>query len=180
MFVWFESWGNLPILGQPQPSPAHYLLKLASGFDQTKHTLIGAPAPPPWQNQDDWKVIRPRSPAASRPLTALVLLPLPARYSLSLSDVFRTKFPCYEVNGFIIYSYISGYLQKLNYYRVFFFFEVLISLFDKLENKQDGCVCWFDMRCKDAISVMSIWENDNPISSLCFKPGLLFFFLFVS
>ncbi|KAM7524900.1 hypothetical protein LguiA_014802 [Lonicera macranthoides] len=36
---------------------------------------------------------------------------------------------------------------------------------------EDGCVCWFDMRCKDAISVMNIWENDNPISSLCFKPG---------
>ncbi|CAL5346206.1 unnamed protein product [Camellia sinensis] len=34
---------------------------------------------------------------------------------------------------------------------------------------EDGCVCWFDMRCKDVLFVMNV--GDNPISSLCFKPG---------
>ncbi|CDO96845.1 unnamed protein product [Coffea canephora] len=35
---------------------------------------------------------------------------------------------------------------------------------------EDGCVCWFDMRCKDVLFVMDV-GNHNPISSLCFKPG---------
>ncbi|GFZ06154.1 transducin/WD40 repeat-like superfamily protein [Actinidia rufa] len=34
---------------------------------------------------------------------------------------------------------------------------------------EDGCVCWFDMRCKDVLFVMHV--GDSPISSLCFKPG---------
>lgn len=34
---------------------------------------------------------------------------------------------------------------------------------------QDGCVCWFDMRCKDLLFTMDAAQN--PISSLCFKPG---------
>ncbi|KAF5944539.1 hypothetical protein HYC85_018616 [Camellia sinensis] len=34
---------------------------------------------------------------------------------------------------------------------------------------EDGCVCWFDMRCKDVLFVMNV--GGNPISSLCFKPG---------
>ncbi|KAI3710129.1 hypothetical protein L2E82_39903 [Cichorium intybus] len=34
---------------------------------------------------------------------------------------------------------------------------------------EDGCVCWFDMRCKDLLSTMDVAQN--PISSLCFKPG---------
>ncbi|XP_058201020.1 uncharacterized protein LOC131315833 isoform X1 [Rhododendron vialii] len=34
---------------------------------------------------------------------------------------------------------------------------------------EDGCVCWFDMRCKDVLFVMLVGED--PISSLCFKPG---------
>ncbi|KAI8568042.1 hypothetical protein RHMOL_Rhmol02G0167100 [Rhododendron molle] len=34
---------------------------------------------------------------------------------------------------------------------------------------EDGCVCWFDMRCKDMLFVMLVGED--PISSLCFKPG---------
>lgn len=33
---------------------------------------------------------------------------------------------------------------------------------------EDGCVCWFDIRCKDVLSIMHV--GDNPISSLCFKP----------
>lgn len=33
---------------------------------------------------------------------------------------------------------------------------------------EDGCICWFDMRCKDVLSVLHV--GDNPISSLCFKP----------
>ncbi|KAL3522531.1 hypothetical protein ACH5RR_015365, partial [Cinchona calisaya] len=35
---------------------------------------------------------------------------------------------------------------------------------------EDGCVCWFDLRCKDVLFVMDVGDN-NPISSLCFKPG---------
>ncbi|CAK9148104.1 unnamed protein product [Ilex paraguariensis] len=35
---------------------------------------------------------------------------------------------------------------------------------------EDGCVCWFDMRCKDVLFVMDLGSN-NPISSLCFKQG---------
>ncbi|VFQ58832.1 unnamed protein product [Cuscuta campestris] len=35
---------------------------------------------------------------------------------------------------------------------------------------EDGNVCWFDMRCKDAIFTMDV-ANHNPISSICFKPG---------
>ncbi|KAF5764825.1 putative transcription factor WD40-like family [Helianthus annuus] len=34
---------------------------------------------------------------------------------------------------------------------------------------EDGCVCWFDMRCKDLLHTMDVAQN--PISSLCFKPG---------
>ncbi|GAV57597.1 WD40 domain-containing protein/Cellulose_synt domain-containing protein [Cephalotus follicularis] len=34
---------------------------------------------------------------------------------------------------------------------------------------EDGCVCWFDMRCKDVLLVMDV--SKEPISSLCFKPG---------
>uniref|UniRef100_A0A7N0RDE7 Transducin/WD40 repeat-like superfamily protein n=1 Tax=Kalanchoe fedtschenkoi TaxID=63787 RepID=A0A7N0RDE7_KALFE len=35
---------------------------------------------------------------------------------------------------------------------------------------EDGCVCLFDMRCKEVIYTMEVGEN--PISSLCFKPGM--------
>lgn len=35
---------------------------------------------------------------------------------------------------------------------------------------EDGCVCWFDMRCKDVLFVADV-GNCNPISSLCFKTG---------
>ncbi|CAL1410426.1 unnamed protein product [Linum trigynum] len=34
---------------------------------------------------------------------------------------------------------------------------------------EDGRVCWFDMRCKEVQFVMEVGEQ--PISSLCFKPG---------
>ncbi|KDP21124.1 hypothetical protein JCGZ_21595 [Jatropha curcas] len=34
---------------------------------------------------------------------------------------------------------------------------------------EDGCICWFDMRCKDAQLVMEVGQQ--PISSLCFKSG---------
>ncbi|KAI6705418.1 hypothetical protein NL676_008380 [Syzygium grande] len=34
---------------------------------------------------------------------------------------------------------------------------------------EDGCVCWFDMRCKDVQLVMEIGKE--AVSSLCFKPG---------
>ncbi|KAM3748401.1 hypothetical protein ACB098_05G106200 [Castanea mollissima] len=34
---------------------------------------------------------------------------------------------------------------------------------------EDGCICWFDMRCKDVQLVMEIGKE--PISSLCFKSG---------
>ncbi|KAJ8761834.1 hypothetical protein K2173_005406 [Erythroxylum novogranatense] len=34
---------------------------------------------------------------------------------------------------------------------------------------EDGCVCWFDLRCKDAQLIMEVGEQ--PVSSLCFKPG---------
>nr|CAN61931.1 hypothetical protein VITISV_029935 [Vitis vinifera] len=36
---------------------------------------------------------------------------------------------------------------------------------------EDGCICWFDMRCKDVVLTMDL--GVNPISSLCFKPGCL-------
>ncbi|KAL1826846.1 hypothetical protein ACET3Z_005258 [Daucus carota] len=32
---------------------------------------------------------------------------------------------------------------------------------------EDGCVCWFDLRCKDVLFVMNV--GDDPVSSLCFK-----------
>ncbi|KAL4564746.1 hypothetical protein LXL04_028816 [Taraxacum kok-saghyz] len=35
-------------------------------------------------------------------------------------------------------------------------------------SSEDGCVCWFDMRCKDLLFTMDVAQN--PISSLCFKP----------
>ncbi|KAK8664648.1 hypothetical protein V6N13_084426 [Hibiscus sabdariffa] len=34
---------------------------------------------------------------------------------------------------------------------------------------EDGCVCWFDMRCKDVKFVMDV--SNEPISSLCFNSG---------
>ncbi|XP_021295117.1 WD repeat-containing protein 53 [Herrania umbratica] len=34
---------------------------------------------------------------------------------------------------------------------------------------EDGCVCWFDMRCKDVQFVMDV--SNEPISSLCFNSG---------
>ncbi|GMH30475.1 hypothetical protein Nepgr_032318 [Nepenthes gracilis] len=34
---------------------------------------------------------------------------------------------------------------------------------------EDGCVCFFDLRCKDVQLVMQL--GDSPISSLCFKQG---------
>ncbi|KAK4787379.1 hypothetical protein SAY86_011212 [Trapa natans] len=34
---------------------------------------------------------------------------------------------------------------------------------------EDGCVCWFDLRCKDAQLIMEV--GTEPVSSLCFKPG---------
>ncbi|KAL4563336.1 hypothetical protein LXL04_027377 [Taraxacum kok-saghyz] len=36
-------------------------------------------------------------------------------------------------------------------------------------SSEDGCICWFDMRCKDLLFTMDVAQN--PISSLCFKPG---------
>lgn len=50
----------------------------------------------------------------------------------------------------------------------------LILLFN---GNQDGCVCWFDMRCKDMLFVMLVGEE--PISSLCFKPGDFLFFIYL-
>ncbi|KAK1422742.1 hypothetical protein QVD17_18028 [Tagetes erecta] len=38
-----------------------------------------------------------------------------------------------------------------------------------VSSDEDGRVCWFDMRCKDVVSTMDVAQN--PISSLCFKPG---------
>ncbi|KAL7129841.1 hypothetical protein ABFS83_13G094500 [Erythranthe nasuta] len=35
---------------------------------------------------------------------------------------------------------------------------------------EDGCVCWYDLRCKDVLFSMDV-GNGNPVSSLCFKPG---------
>ncbi|KAA3482056.1 WD repeat-containing protein 53 [Gossypium australe] len=34
---------------------------------------------------------------------------------------------------------------------------------------EDGCICWFDMRCKDVNFVMDV--SNEPISSLCFNSG---------
>ncbi|XAR59275.1 hypothetical protein NMG60_11015023 [Bertholletia excelsa] len=34
---------------------------------------------------------------------------------------------------------------------------------------EDGCICWFDMRCKDVVFILDV--GNDPISSLCFKPG---------
>ncbi|XVE51490.1 hypothetical protein DITRI_Ditri02bG0045300 [Diplodiscus trichospermus] len=34
---------------------------------------------------------------------------------------------------------------------------------------EDGCICWFDMRCKDVQLVMDV--SNEPISSLCFNSG---------
>lgn len=34
---------------------------------------------------------------------------------------------------------------------------------------EDGCICWFDMRCKDVQLIMDVAKE--PISSLCFKSG---------
>ncbi|KAB1670378.1 hypothetical protein ES319_1Z172600v1 [Gossypium barbadense] len=34
---------------------------------------------------------------------------------------------------------------------------------------EDGCICWFDMRCKDVKFVMDV--SNEPISSLCFNSG---------
>lgn len=35
---------------------------------------------------------------------------------------------------------------------------------------QDGCVCWFDMRCKEVLFTMND-VSQNPVSSLCFNSG---------
>ncbi|XVF27464.1 hypothetical protein REPUB_Repub14bG0109700 [Reevesia pubescens] len=34
---------------------------------------------------------------------------------------------------------------------------------------EDGCICWFDMRCKDVQLIMDV--SNEPISSLCFNSG---------
>ncbi|KAG9448210.1 hypothetical protein H6P81_014338 [Aristolochia fimbriata] len=34
---------------------------------------------------------------------------------------------------------------------------------------EDGCICWFDLRCKDVILTMDVGKG--PISSVCFKSG---------
>ncbi|XP_010246447.1 PREDICTED: WD repeat-containing protein 53 isoform X2 [Nelumbo nucifera] len=34
---------------------------------------------------------------------------------------------------------------------------------------EDGCICWFDMRCKDVLFTMDLGKK--PISAMCFKPG---------
>ncbi|OEL29454.1 hypothetical protein BAE44_0009527 [Dichanthelium oligosanthes] len=34
---------------------------------------------------------------------------------------------------------------------------------------EDGCLCWFDLRTKDVL--LTIEAANNPISSMCFKPG---------
>ncbi|XP_068644098.1 uncharacterized protein [Aristolochia californica] len=34
---------------------------------------------------------------------------------------------------------------------------------------EDGCICWFDLRCKDVI--LTVNAGKGPISSLCFKSG---------
>ncbi|XP_021907582.1 WD repeat-containing protein 53 [Carica papaya] len=34
---------------------------------------------------------------------------------------------------------------------------------------EDGCICWFDMRCKDVQFIMDV--SNDPISSLSFKSG---------
>ncbi|KAM5587913.1 hypothetical protein ABKV19_006388 [Rosa sericea] len=35
---------------------------------------------------------------------------------------------------------------------------------------EDGCVCWFDMRCKEVIDTMEV--GNEAVTSLCFRPGL--------
>ncbi|WOL09111.1 WD repeat-containing protein 53 [Canna indica] len=34
---------------------------------------------------------------------------------------------------------------------------------------EDGCICWFDLRCKDVLFTIDVGKE--PISSLCFKTG---------
>ncbi|XP_022715741.1 WD repeat-containing protein 53 [Durio zibethinus] len=34
---------------------------------------------------------------------------------------------------------------------------------------EDGCICWFDMRCKDVQLVMDV--SNEPVSSVCFNSG---------
>ncbi|KAL6226690.1 PREDICTED: WD repeat-containing protein 53-like [Fragaria vesca subsp. vesca] len=34
---------------------------------------------------------------------------------------------------------------------------------------EDGCVCWFDMRCKEVMDIMEVGKE--AVTSLCFKPG---------
>ncbi|XP_072964322.1 uncharacterized protein [Typha angustifolia] len=34
---------------------------------------------------------------------------------------------------------------------------------------EDGCICWFDLRCKDVIFTIEVGKE--PVSSLCFKGG---------
>ncbi|GMN43511.1 hypothetical protein TIFTF001_012706 [Ficus carica] len=38
-----------------------------------------------------------------------------------------------------------------------------------LTTAEDGCVCWFDMRCKDVVHTMEV--ANEPLSSICFKSG---------
>ncbi|GJZ09746.1 WD repeat-containing protein 53 [Tanacetum coccineum] len=42
---------------------------------------------------------------------------------------------------------------------------------------EDGRVCWFDMRSKDALYTMDVAQN--PISSLCYKQGLILYLSFL-
>ncbi|XP_042501628.1 WD repeat-containing protein 53 isoform X1 [Macadamia integrifolia] len=34
---------------------------------------------------------------------------------------------------------------------------------------EDGCICWYDLRCKDLLFTMDLGKK--PISSICFSPG---------
>uniref|UniRef100_A0A1D1XJ43 WD repeat-containing protein 53 n=1 Tax=Anthurium amnicola TaxID=1678845 RepID=A0A1D1XJ43_9ARAE len=34
---------------------------------------------------------------------------------------------------------------------------------------EDGCICWFDLRCKNVLSTMDV--GNKPVTSLCFKAG---------
>ncbi|KAF9621846.1 hypothetical protein IFM89_028434 [Coptis chinensis] len=36
-------------------------------------------------------------------------------------------------------------------------------------SSEDGCICWFDMRCKDVVFTMDL--DKKPISSICFNQG---------
>lgn len=38
-----------------------------------------------------------------------------------------------------------------------------------LTSGEDGCICWFDLRCKDVQFIIDV--GTEPVSSLCFKTG---------